>query len=130
MHTLHFVEIQQRDNKILVAYVHEFKIEAKRCDFSSDTATVHIFVKSLQDAHNIAAKIYEKDSQTLLEVNKLVEEFNVVQYITATLTSPTVNMMSNDNRCLVCGKTGHTGHHCPNSQCYKCEDFTTSPGTV
>ena len=33
-HTLCFMEIQQRDNRTLAAYVHHFKIEAKRCDLS------------------------------------------------------------------------------------------------
>ena len=33
-------------------------------------------MKGLKDAHNIVAKIYEKDSQTLLEVIKLVEKLN------------------------------------------------------
>ena len=48
--------------------MHHFKTEAMRYDFNSDTATIHIFVKGLQDAHNIMAKIYEKDPQTLLKV--------------------------------------------------------------
>ena len=34
------MEIQQRDNKTLAAYVHQLKTEAKRCDFNSDTATI------------------------------------------------------------------------------------------
>ena len=97
------MEIQQRDSEILAAYVHHFKTEGKTCDFNSDTATICIFVKVLWDAHNIMAKIYEKDPQTLLEVIKLVEKLNTVQQVTATLTHPTVNMMSNDDRCLVCG---------------------------
>ena len=34
-----------------------------------------------------------------------------------------VNMMSNDNRCFVCGKKGYNGCHCPSVQCYNCDDF-------
>ena len=61
IYTSHFMEIQQRDNKTLAAYVHHFKTEAKSCDFNSDTATICILVQGLWDANNIAAKIYEKD---------------------------------------------------------------------
>ena len=46
-YTSHFTEIQQKDNETLVAYVHWFKTEAKRCSFNSDTATIYIFIKSL-----------------------------------------------------------------------------------
>ena len=45
--------------------------------FNSNTATIQIFVKGLQDVHNIAAKIYEKDPQALSEVIKLVEKLSV-----------------------------------------------------
>ena len=60
------MEIIQRNNETLAAYVHHFKTEAKRCDFNSDTGAMHIFVKGLQDAHNIMAEIYDKDPQTLI----------------------------------------------------------------
>ena len=60
-----FMEIKQRDNETLAAYVHHFKMETKRCDFNSDIATIHIFVKDLWDTHNITGKVYENDSQTL-----------------------------------------------------------------
>ena len=33
-------------------------------------------------------------------------------------------MMSSDNNCPVCGKKGHIGHHCPQAQCYNCNDFS------
>ena len=55
------MEIQQRDNKTLEAYVHWFKMEAKRCNVNNDTATIHIFAKGHWDANNIAARIHEKD---------------------------------------------------------------------
>ena len=86
-------------------------MEAKRCSSNSNIAAIHIFIKGLWDAHNTTVKIYEKDPQTLLEVIKLVKNFNAAQQVMATLTS-TVNMMSNEDQCLVCGKTGHIGHHC------------------
>ena len=60
-----FNEIKQKDYESLEACVHQFKTEARRCDFNSNTAAIHIFVKGFWDAHNIMAKIYEKDPQTL-----------------------------------------------------------------
>ena len=35
-----------------------------------------------------------------------------------------VSMMSNDDRCFACGRTGHFGHQCPSVQCYSCNEFT------
>ena len=64
---------------------------------------IHISVKGHWDAHTIAAMIYEKDPQTLSEVIRLVEKLNAAQQLTATLTPLTVSMMSNDDRCFVCG---------------------------
>ena len=93
------MEIQQRDNETMAAYVHYFKTEAKMCDFNSDIVAIHI-LKDIWDAHNIAANVYEKDCMTLLEVIKLVEKLNIAQQVTATLTPPTVNMMLKDDRCL------------------------------
>ena len=39
------------------------------------------------------------------------------------LTPFTVSMMSGDDRGFVCGWTGHFGCHCPNAQCYCCDEF-------
>ena len=61
------------DNKTLAAYVHQFKTEAKRYSFNSNTTTICIFIKGLQDAHNTIVKIYNKDPQTLSEVIILVK---------------------------------------------------------
>ena len=74
-----FMEIQQKDNETLAAYIHCFKTAAKQCAFDNDTAAIHIFVKGLRDAHSTAAKIYEEVPQTLAEVIKLVEKLNVTQ---------------------------------------------------
>ena len=43
-------------------------------------------LKVFWGAHNTAAKIYEKDPKTLLEVSKQVEMFKAAQQVTATLT--------------------------------------------
>ena len=47
----------------------------------------------------------------------------MTQQVTATLTLPTVNMMPNDNRCFVCGKTDDIGCCCPDVQYYNCDSF-------
>ena len=86
--------------------------------FNSNTATIYIFIKDFHDAHNTETKIYEKEPQTLSEVIKLVKKFNAVQQVMATLTSPTVNMMSDDDWCFVCRKTDHIGDHWLDAQCY------------
>ena len=82
------MEIQQRDNEALAAYVHHFKTETQMCDFNCDTAAICILVKGLWNTHNIMAKIYENYFQTLLEVIKLVKKLNMAQWVTATLTPP------------------------------------------
>ena len=52
-----------------------------------------------------------------------MEKLNVAQQFTATLTTPTINRMLNDDRCFVCGKTGHICNHCHAAQCYNYKDF-------
>ena len=61
------MEIQQKDNETQMAYVYHFKTAAKQCTFDNDTVAIHSFVKGLQDTYTTAAKIYEKDPQTLSE---------------------------------------------------------------
>ena len=70
------MEIHQKENENLAAYVHHFKTAAKQCAFDNDTVAIHIFAKGLWDVHTTAAKIYEKDPQTLSEVIRLVEKLN------------------------------------------------------
>ena len=82
-----------------------------------------IFIKGLRDAHNSAEKVYEKHSKTLFEVIKLLEKLNTAQHVTATLTQPMVNMMSNDDNCFACCKKGHIGHNCSWAQCYSSDDY-------
>ena len=50
----HFMEIQQKEKESLTAYIHQFKTEAKRCNFTNNAATIRIFVKGLKNAHSLA----------------------------------------------------------------------------
>ena len=49
------MEIQQKEKESLAAYIHHFKREVKRCNFTNNAATIRIFVKSLKNAHTLAA---------------------------------------------------------------------------
>ena len=40
-----FMEIQQKEKKSLAAYIHHFKMEAKKCNFTNSAVTIRIFVK-------------------------------------------------------------------------------------
>ena len=51
----HFMEIQQNKKESLTAYIHHFKREAKRCNFTNSTATIRIFVKGLSNAQMLVA---------------------------------------------------------------------------
>ena len=59
------MDIKQQEKESQGTHVHWFKMEAKHCNFTNDTATIRNFVKGLWNAHSLAARIYEKDSQTL-----------------------------------------------------------------
>ena len=41
----HLMENQQKEKEFLTAYIHHFKREAKRYNFTNSTATIRIFVK-------------------------------------------------------------------------------------
>ena len=61
----HFMDIQQKDKESLAAYIHRFKREAKRCNFTNNAATIRILVKGLKNAHTLATHVYERGPQTL-----------------------------------------------------------------
>ena len=81
-----FMDIQQKDNESLAAYIHRFKREAKRCNFTNNAATIRIFVKGLKNAHTLAACVYKKGPQTSNRciINE-VEKLQAAQQLTATL---------------------------------------------
>ena len=98
-----FMDIQKKDKESLAAYMHRFKREAKRCNFTNNAATM-IFVKGLKNAHTIATHVYEKGPQTLADAISKVEKLQTVQQLTTTLLpSSTVNVMSNkEDQCFQC----------------------------
>ena len=112
----HFMDIQQKDNESLTAYMHRFKRQAKRCTFTNNAATIRIFIKGLKNTHTLAACIYEKGPQTLTDAISEVENLQAAQQLTATLLpSSTVNMMSNEgDQCFQCQELGHITDYCPN----------------
>ena len=90
------MDIQQKDKESLVAYIHRFKREAKRCNFTYNAAKIRIFVKGLKNAHTLATCVYEKGPQTLFDAIIKVGKLQAAQQLTATvLPSSTVNVMSN-----------------------------------
>ena len=121
----HFLHIQQKDEESLAAYIHRFKREAKRCNFTNNVATIRIFVKDLKNVHTLATFGYEKGPQTPADTISKVEKLQAVQQLTATLLpSSTVNVMSNeDDQCFQCQELGHIACHCPNVYCFECDEY-------
>ena len=54
------MELQQKEKESLTTYIHHFKREARRCNFTNNAANIRIFVKGLKNAHTLAVWIYEK----------------------------------------------------------------------
>ena len=94
------MEIQQEEKESLTAYIHHFKQEAKKCNFTNNATTIRIFVKGLRNAHMLAALVYEKGLQTVTDAISEVEKLQAAQELTATLIqSSTVNVMSHEEDC-------------------------------
>ena len=119
------MEIQQKDKESLAAYIHRFKREAKRCNFTSNAATILIFVKGLKNAHIFTVHVYEKGPQTLTDPISKAEKLQAAQQLTAKpLPSSTVNMMSNEgDQCFQCQELGHIACHCLNIRCFECDEY-------
>ena len=110
-----FYEIQQKQKESLAMYIHHFKREAKRCNFTNNTATIRIFVKGLKDTHTLAARIYEKGPQTLTDAISEVKKLQATQQLTATLIPfSTGNVMPKEEDHFQCQEAGHIAQHCPN----------------
>ena len=121
----HFMEIQQNDKESLAAYIHRFKLEAKRCNFHKNAAMIQIFIKGLKNAHTLASHVYENGPQTLVDVISGVEKLQAAQQLTTTLLpSSTVNVMSSeDDKCFQCQELRHMACHCPHIQCFDCNEY-------
>ena len=119
------MEIQQKEKESLTTYIHHFKREAKRCNFTNNSATIRIFFKGLKHVHTLATKIYEKGPQTVTDTISEVEKLQAAQQLTATLIPPsTVNVMSNEeDHCFQCQEAGHIAWHCPNVRCFECDEY-------
>ena len=82
------MDIQQWEN--------QFKTEVNQSNFTNDATTIRIFIKGLKNTHSLAARIYERDPQTLMDAITEVEKLNAAQQLTTTIIpSSMVNIMSN-----------------------------------
>ena len=125
MYTSHFMEVQQSEKESLAAYVHQLKMEAKRCNFMNDAATIRIFIKGLRNAHSLATHIYEIGPKTLSDAISKVGKLNAVQQLTTMIIPPsTVNMMPNDEDCCFqCQEQELITRNCPNIRCFECDEY-------
>ena len=119
------MDIQQWEEESLVAYIHRFKTEARRCKFTNDAATIRIFVKGLKNDHTLATCIYEKGPQMLTDTILEVKKLNAAHQLTAMIIPPpTVNVMSNkEDCCFQCLEPGHNAQNFPHIICYECEGY-------
>ena len=111
-----FMEIQQKEKESLAAYIHCFKREAKRFNFTNSTTTIRIFVEGLRNVHMLATQVYEKGPQTLADAISEVEKLHALQQLTATvISSSTLNVMfCEEDQCFQCQESGHITCHCQN----------------
>ena len=79
------MDIQQKEKESFAAYIHHFKRETKRCNFTNNTTTIRIFVKGVNDTHILATRNYEKGPQTLTDAISEAEKLQAAQQLTATL---------------------------------------------
>ena len=120
------MEIKQQEKESLAAHIHQIRTEARRCNFTSDAATIKIFIKGLKNVHILTTHIYEKGPQMLSDTISKVEKLNTVQQLTGMITPPsTVNMMSNDEYCCFqYQEQGRIAGNCPNIRCFKCNEYS------
>ena len=118
------MDIQQKDKEFLAAYIHRFKRETKRCNFTNNAATIRIFVKGLKNALTLVAHVYENRPQTLADAISEVEKLQAAQQLIATLLpSSTTNVMSEKDQCFQCQELGHITHHYLNVHCFECDEY-------
>ena len=112
-------------NGTLKAYIHRFKTEASRCNFTNDATTIRIFVKGLKNVHSLAIHIYEKGTQLFNDAISEVEKLNTTQRVTATIIPLSmVNVMSNKaDHCFQCQETAHTACNYTHIGWYECYEY-------
>ena len=92
-----FMEIQWKEKEYLAAYIHCFKREAKRCNFTNSAAALRIFVKGLKNTDTLGAEVYENGPQMLADAIRKVEKLQTAHQLLSTLLpSSTVNVMSHE----------------------------------
>ena len=89
----HFMEIQQKEKESIAAYIHHFKREAKRCNFTNNAVSIRIFVKGHKNTHTLVTQIYEKGPKTLTDAISEVEKLQAAQQLTATLIPSSTVML-------------------------------------
>ena len=104
-----FMDIQQWEKESLATYIHRFKTEAKRCNFTNNATTIRIFIKELKNAHSLATCICKKGHQMLTDAISEVEKLNAAQQLTAMIIPASiVNVISNkEDHCFQCHEQGH-----------------------
>ena len=119
------MEIQQKEKESLAMFIHHFKRETKRYNFTNNATTIRIFIKGSKDTHTLAARIYEKGPQNFEDAISEVEKPQAAQQLTATLIPcSTVNVMSNEeDRCFQCQEAGHIVGNCPNVRCFEHDEY-------
>ena len=131
-YTSRFMEIQQKDSKMLTAYIHRFKKEAKHCNFDSHPAKIRIFLKGLINSSKIALGVYEKGPNTIEDAISIVEKISSAQHIAASFSqNHQISMMkrgSTDHHtprqdCSNCGQLGHPWFTCPRIVCHGCNQY-------
>ena len=61
------MDIQQWEKESLATYINRFKMEAKRCNLTTNAATIRISVKGLKNDHSLAMCICGKGPQTFTD---------------------------------------------------------------
>ena len=71
-------------------------------------ATIRIHIKGLKIMYSLAARIYEKDPQTLKDAITEVEKLNAAKLTMTIILSLMFNMMSvKEDQCFQCQEPGH-----------------------
>ena len=99
-----FMEIQQKDNETLAAYIHSFQTTAKQCAFGNDNVAIcTLLLKEFGMCTPLQLKFMKRTLKLWLKSSGWLKNCNTAQQVTVMLIPSMVRMMSNDDRCFVCG---------------------------